>query len=141
VLVTMRGAKTGKLREIPVMRVEHDRSYAVVGSKGASQQDPAWYHNLKAHPEVSLQDGTQTKQYVAREVEGDERAEWWERAVAGGDRHGGSLRGEPSRDGRRRTCSHERLVRRAPPHLSCRSPSKSSIPLLAATRRHRLTWG
>jgi deazaflavin-dependent oxidoreductase (nitroreductase family) len=82
VLVTMRGAKTGKLREVPVMRVEHDQSYAVVGSKGASPQHPAWYHNLKAHPEVSLQDGSQTKQYVAREVEGDERAEWWERAVA-----------------------------------------------------------
>lgn len=82
VLVNMRGAKTGKSREIPVMRVAHDRSYAVVGSKGASPQHPACHHNLKAHPEVSLQDGTETKRYVAREVDGSERAEWWERAVA-----------------------------------------------------------
>ncbi|MGW4214912.1 nitroreductase family deazaflavin-dependent oxidoreductase [Lentzea sp. NPDC004789] len=82
VLLTVRGAKSGKLRYTPVMRVEHDGRYAVVASKGGAPQHPTWYHNIKAHPEISLQDGTETKEFVAREVEGDERAEWWERAVA-----------------------------------------------------------
>lgn len=82
VLLTLRGAKTGKLRYVPVMRVEHDGRYAVVASKGGFPQHPTWYHNIRAHPEFPLQDGTVTKTYVAREVEGDERAEWWERAVA-----------------------------------------------------------
>jgi deazaflavin-dependent oxidoreductase (nitroreductase family) len=82
VLLTLRGAKTGKLRYTPVMRVEHDGSYAVVASKGGAPEHPTWYHNIKAHPEFQLQDGTVTKDYVAREVEGAERAEWWERAVA-----------------------------------------------------------
>ncbi len=82
VLLTVRGAKSGKLRYTPVMRVEHDGSYAVVASNGGATAHPTWYHNIKAHPEILLQDGTETKDYVAREVDGDERAEWWERAVA-----------------------------------------------------------
>lgn len=82
VLLTVRGAKTGKLRYTPVMRVEHDGSYAVVASKGGAPEHPTWYYNIKAYPELSLQDGTVTKDYVAREVDGAERAEWWERAVA-----------------------------------------------------------
>jgi deazaflavin-dependent oxidoreductase (nitroreductase family) len=82
VLLTLRGAKTGKLRYIPLMRVEHEGRYAVVASKGGAPAHPTWYYNIKAHPEFPLQDGTVTKNYVAREVEGAERAEWWERAVA-----------------------------------------------------------
>lgn len=82
VLLTVRGAKSGKLRYTPVMRVEHDGSYAVVASKGGAPEHPTWYHNIVAHPEVVLQDGTVVKNYVAREVDGAERAEWWERAVA-----------------------------------------------------------
>lgn len=82
VLLTLRGAKSGKLRYTPVMRVEHDGSYAVVASKGGADAHPVWYHNIKAHPEFPLQDGTVTKTYVAREASGDERAQWWERAVA-----------------------------------------------------------
>lgn len=82
VLLTVRGAKSGKLRYTPVMRVEHDGSYAVVASKGGAPEHPTWYHNIKAHPEITLQDATTTKDYVAREVDGTERAEWWERAVA-----------------------------------------------------------
>jgi F420H(2)-dependent quinone reductase len=82
VLLTVRGARSGKLRYTPVMRVEHDGSYAVVASKGGAPEHPTWYHNIKAHPEITLQDGTVTKDYVAREVDGAERAEWWERAVA-----------------------------------------------------------
>lgn len=82
VLLTVRGAKSGALRYTPVMRVEHDGSYAVVASKGGAPEHPTWYFNIKAHPEIVLQDGTEVKDYVAREVDGAERAEWWERAVA-----------------------------------------------------------
>jgi deazaflavin-dependent oxidoreductase (nitroreductase family) len=81
VLLTLRGAKSGKLRYTPVMRVEHNGSYAVVASKGGAPEHPVWYYNIKAHPEFPLQDGTVTKNYVAREVDGQERAEWWQRAV------------------------------------------------------------
>lgn len=82
VLLTLRGAKSGRLRYTPVMRVEHAGSYAAVASKGGAPEHPTWYHNIKAHPEIQLQDGTVTREYVAREAEGAERAEWWERAVA-----------------------------------------------------------
>jgi deazaflavin-dependent oxidoreductase (nitroreductase family) len=81
VLLTLRGAKSGKLRYTPVMRVEYEGSYAVVASKGGAAENPVWYYNIKAHPEFPLQDGTVTKTYVAREAAGDERAQWWERAV------------------------------------------------------------
>jgi deazaflavin-dependent oxidoreductase (nitroreductase family) len=82
VLVTVRGAKSGKLRYTPVMRVEHDGSYAMIASKGGAPEHPKWYHNLVAHPHVELQDATATKDYDAREVSGTERDEWWERSVA-----------------------------------------------------------
>jgi F420H(2)-dependent quinone reductase len=82
VLLTLRGAKSGKLRYTPLMRVEHDGSYAAVASKGGAPQHPTWYYNIKAHPEFPLQDGADTRTYVAREVSGDERAQWWDRAVA-----------------------------------------------------------
>jgi F420H(2)-dependent quinone reductase len=82
VLVTVRGAKSGKLRYTPVMRVEHGGSYAMIASKGGAPEHPAWYHNLVANPHVELQDGTVTKEYDAREVSGAERDEWWERSVA-----------------------------------------------------------
>jgi deazaflavin-dependent oxidoreductase (nitroreductase family) len=82
VLLTLRGATTSKLRYTPVVRVEHEGRYAVVASKGGAPAHPIWYHNIKAYPEFPLQDGTLIKDYVAREVEGAERAEWWERAVA-----------------------------------------------------------
>ena len=82
VLVTIRGAKSGKLRYTPLMRVEHGGRYALVASKGGAPEHPKWYHNLVANPHVELQDGTETKEYDAREVTGDERAQWWERSVA-----------------------------------------------------------
>ncbi len=82
VVVTMTGARTGAPRKVPVMRVEHGGSYAVVASKGGAAHHPAWYHNLVAHPRVQLQDGPARGDYVAREASGDERAVWWERAVA-----------------------------------------------------------
>ncbi len=81
VLFTVRGARTGKLRYVPLMRVEHDGSYALIASRGGAPEHPAWYGNVLADPHVRMQDGTQTADYVARELHGDERAVWWERAV------------------------------------------------------------
>ncbi|ELS58639.1 nitroreductase family deazaflavin-dependent oxidoreductase [Streptomyces viridochromogenes] len=82
VLLTIRGAKTGKIRKTPVMRVEHEGRYAAVASLGGAPEHPVWYHNLKAEPHVELRDGPMTRDMKAREVTGAERAEWWERAVA-----------------------------------------------------------
>jgi F420H(2)-dependent quinone reductase len=82
VIVTTRGNKTGKLRKFGLMRVEHDGEYALVASKGGSPDHPVWYHNLVADPEVVIQDGPEPFDARVRLVEGDERAEWWERAVA-----------------------------------------------------------
>lgn len=82
VIVTMRGARTGKLRKVPLMRVEHEGRYAAVGSKGGFPRHPVWYFNLRADPRVELQDGAERRDMTAREVTGDEKAEWWERAVA-----------------------------------------------------------
>ena len=82
VVITSRGAKSGNLRKNPVMRVEHDGVYAAVASKGGAPEHPEWFHNLVADPQVDLQDGPEPASYVARIASGEERAEWWERAVA-----------------------------------------------------------
>jgi deazaflavin-dependent oxidoreductase (nitroreductase family) len=82
VVVTSKGAKSGKLRKNPVMRVEHDGVYAAVASKGGAPEHPTWYYNFVANPLVELQDGTAKGDYTARIVEGDERQTWWERAAA-----------------------------------------------------------
>jgi len=81
ILLTTKGAKTGKIRKTPLMRVEHDGSYAIVASLGGAPKNPVWYHNVKANPRVELQDGTTAGEYEAREVFGDEKAQWWDRAV------------------------------------------------------------
>jgi deazaflavin-dependent oxidoreductase (nitroreductase family) len=81
IVLTSVGAKTGKLRKTPLMRVEHDGRYAVVASLGGAPQHPVWYCNLKANPHVELQDGDTKRDYTAREVTGDEKDEWWARAV------------------------------------------------------------
>ena len=75
------GAKTGKLRKTPLMRVEHDGDYAVVASMGGAPKNPVWSYNLKKNPHVELQDGPTKRDYNAREVTGDEKAIWWKRAV------------------------------------------------------------
>ncbi len=82
VVVTNVGATSGKIRKTPVMRVEHDGRYAMVASQGGAPTHPKWYHNLVANPRVELQDGPVRREMIAREVSGDERAQWWERAVA-----------------------------------------------------------
>jgi deazaflavin-dependent oxidoreductase (nitroreductase family) len=82
IVLTSVGAKTGKLRKTALMRVEHEGVYAVVASLGGAPKHPVWYYNLKKHPHVELQDGATKLDYTAREVVGDEKAIWWERAVA-----------------------------------------------------------
>src|SRR5207248_788288 len=82
-VVTTRGNKTGKMRKTPLMRVEHHGEYALVGSMGGAPKHPVWVHNVRADPNnVLLQDGDEPFSVDVHEAEGDERAEWWERAVA-----------------------------------------------------------
>ncbi|AGZ44711.1 nitroreductase family deazaflavin-dependent oxidoreductase [Actinoplanes friuliensis] len=81
VVLTSIGARTGLLRKTALMRVEHNGDYAVVGSLGGGPKNPVWVYNLRRNPEVELQDGDRKRDYVAREVSGDERAVWWERSV------------------------------------------------------------
>ena len=82
VVMTMRGARSGRLRKVPVMRVEHGGVYAVVASKGGAARNPLWYYNLVANPDVEVQDGALRKDVTARQVFGEEKAQWWKRAVA-----------------------------------------------------------
>ena len=81
ILLTTLGAKSGKIRKTPLMRVEHDGQYAAVASLGGAPKHPVWYFNIKKTPLVELQDGAVRKDYDARELSGDERALWWDRAV------------------------------------------------------------
>ena len=81
IVVTMRGAKSGKVRKIGLMRVEHDGSYALVASKGGHSEHPHWYHNLIAYPLVMVQDGAEPADFVVRQVRGAERQVWWDRAA------------------------------------------------------------
>ena len=82
VIITNLGARSRKVRKTPLMRVEHDGRYAAVGSQGGAPTHPNWVYNFRANPSVQLQDGADRKEMIAREVSGDERAQWWERAVA-----------------------------------------------------------
>jgi deazaflavin-dependent oxidoreductase (nitroreductase family) len=107
VVVTTRGAKTGKVRKTPLMRVEHDGEYALVASMGGAPKHPVWYHNLVAHPDdVRVQDGPEPFAVTVREVTGDERATWWERAVAA-----------------------------YPPYAEYQTKTDRTIPVFVATRR------
>ncbi len=82
IVLTSRGAKSGKIRKSPLMRVEHDGSYAIVASKGGAPENPVWYYNVVGDLNVELQDGPVKQDMTAREVTGAEKAEWWDRAVA-----------------------------------------------------------
>lgn len=81
VVITSVGVSSGKLRKNPVMRIEHEGTYAAVASKGGAPRNPSWYRNLVEHPMVELQDGPDKADYTAREASGEERALWWERAL------------------------------------------------------------
>jgi deazaflavin-dependent oxidoreductase (nitroreductase family) len=107
VVVTMRGARSGKIRKIALMRVEHGGAYAFIASKGGAPEHPQWYGNLLAHPdEVVLQDGADRFFVDLREVGGEERAAWWERSVAA-----------------------------YPPYAAYQQKTEREIPVLVATRR------
>jgi deazaflavin-dependent oxidoreductase (nitroreductase family) len=107
IVVTTLGNKTGKVRKTPLMRVEHDREYALVASMGGAPRHPVWYYNLKAHPDdVVLQDGPEPFAVDVREVNGDEKALWWERAAAA-----------------------------YPPYLEYQERTERQIPVFVATRR------
>ncbi|MCX4850904.1 nitroreductase family deazaflavin-dependent oxidoreductase [Streptomyces sp. NBC_00893] len=81
IILTTRGAKSGKIRKTPLMRVEHDGRYAVVASQGGAPKHPVWYHNIVADPRVELQDGPLRRDMNAREATGEEKNVWWGRAV------------------------------------------------------------
>jgi F420H(2)-dependent quinone reductase len=81
IVLTSKGARTGKIRKTPLMRVEYDGRYAVVASQGGAPTHPVWYHNVRANPRVELQDGPVKREYDAHEAAGEERAQWWGRAV------------------------------------------------------------
>ncbi len=81
IVVTMHGRKSGKVRKIALMRVEHDGCYAIVASRGGAPTNPEWYANLLAAPNVTIQDGAEPADFVVREISGDEKAVWWERSV------------------------------------------------------------
>ena len=106
ILVTTRGNKSGKLRKTPLMRVEHGGEYALVASMGGAPKHPVWYHNLRANPDVTIQDGPEPFEATVREVEDDERALWWERAVAA-----------------------------YPPYSEYQAKAERTIPVLVASRR------
>jgi deazaflavin-dependent oxidoreductase (nitroreductase family) len=82
VILTTRGAKSGKLRKSPVIRVEHEGRYLAVASFGGAPENPLWYGNISAYPHIKLQDGPARRSMIARELSGAEKEEWWERAVA-----------------------------------------------------------
>lgn len=81
IILTTRGSKSGKIRKSPLMRVAHNGTYAIVASLGGAPKHPVWYHNVVADPRVELQDGPERQDMTAREVTGEEKALWWERAV------------------------------------------------------------
>jgi len=83
IIVTSKGARSGKLRKNPVMRVEHDGAYAAVASKGGAPEHPGWFHNLKAHPETEIEVGTEKIRVVATVVSGDERERLYSTMVEG----------------------------------------------------------
>jgi deazaflavin-dependent oxidoreductase (nitroreductase family) len=81
IVLTTTGARSGAVRKVALMRVEHNGRYAVVASRGGAPEHPAWYHNLITHPRVQLQDGADRREYIAREATGADRDDWWQRSV------------------------------------------------------------
>ncbi|MGB6456302.1 MAG: nitroreductase family deazaflavin-dependent oxidoreductase [Streptosporangiaceae bacterium] len=107
VIVTARGNKSGKVRKMALMRVEHNGEYALVASMGGAPKNPVWYYNLTADPHsVLVQDGPEPFAVDVRELDGEERTEWWDRAVAA-----------------------------FPPYAEYQQRTERRIPVLLATRR------
>lgn len=82
IVLTTVGAKSRALRKTALMRVEHEGQYAVIASLGGAPNEPKWANNIRQNPHVDLQDGSNKLDYLAREVDGEEREQWWKRAVA-----------------------------------------------------------
>ena len=82
IVMTTVGHKTGLVRKVPLMKVEHEGIYAIVASKGGAVNHPGWYHNLLADPTVLIQDGPEPFETTVRLANGGERAVWWDRSVA-----------------------------------------------------------
>jgi len=82
IVFTTIGRTSGKLRKVPLMRVEHDGVYALVASKGGAPEHPGWFHNIVADPAIMFQDGPEPFETTVRQIEGDEYDLWWERSVA-----------------------------------------------------------
>lgn len=82
IVLTTVGAKSRALRKTALMRVEHEGQYAVIASLGGAPNEPKWANNIRQNPHVDLQDGPHKLDYLAREVDGEEREQWWKRAVA-----------------------------------------------------------
>jgi deazaflavin-dependent oxidoreductase (nitroreductase family) len=106
IIVTTRGNKTGKVRKVPLMRVEHDGRYALVASLGGAPRHPVWYYNLKSDPKAAIQDGPAPFEVEVREITGTEKEEWWARAVAA-----------------------------YPPYIDYQARTERQIPVFLATRR------
>ena len=116
-MITSVGAKSGNLRKNPVMRVERDGTYVAIASKGGADDHPEWYHNFLAHPEVELQDGAERHTYSVRLAQGDERAEWWDYAVATWPTYGSTRRRPTARS--RSSCSSAADARPLQPGSHC----------------------
>jgi deazaflavin-dependent oxidoreductase (nitroreductase family) len=82
IVVTTMGHKSGLVRKVPLMQVEHEGEYAIIASKAGMPHHPGWYHNLVADPNVAIQDGAEAKPFTVREVQGEERDAWYARGVA-----------------------------------------------------------
>ena len=82
IVMTTVGHKSGKVRKVPLMRVEHEGEYGIIASKGGNPTHPGWYYNLLADPSVMIQDGPEPSAFIVREISGEERATWWERSAA-----------------------------------------------------------
>jgi deazaflavin-dependent oxidoreductase (nitroreductase family) len=81
IVLWTRGARTGKIRKTPLIRVADGSTYAAVGSMGGAPKDPSWVGNLRADGRATVQDGPAVLDVVARELTGEEKSTWWARAT------------------------------------------------------------
>jgi F420H(2)-dependent quinone reductase len=82
IILWTRGRRSGTVRKTPLMKVRDGDRYAVVASMGGAPEHPQWCANITADPHVSVQDGPEVRDFVAREVTGEEKADWWAKATA-----------------------------------------------------------
>lgn len=122
IILTTVGAETGKLRKAPLMRIEKDGAYAVVASDNGSSKNPGWYFNALAHPKVQLQDGSEKFEMVAHEAMGNERLQWWARALESNPQY----------------ADFQAKVTRTIPLLVLENPGSEKTSHNPSTHKHRL---